>query len=132
MPPQICKASMTGETSCGGNLPLAFVSVRNPKFTAWLCFRMPAILDGDEEVRKWLNYGEVKSLDALKLLRSKNILTCHPVSTLVSNSRNNSPKCIQPLNLNNKKVSDLLWYFDHCDWENVLNIYLLIHLTTDP
>ncbi|KAK2862476.1 hypothetical protein Q5P01_002009 [Channa striata] len=65
--------------------------------------RMPAILDGDEEVRKWLDYGEVKSLDALKLLQSKNILTFHPVSSLVNNSRNNSPKCIQPVDLNSKK-----------------------------
>ncbi|KAK2914726.1 abasic site processing protein HMCES [Channa argus] len=65
--------------------------------------RMPAILDGEEEVRKWLDYGEVKSLDALKLLQSKNILAFHPVSSLVNNSRNNSPQCIQPIDLNSKK-----------------------------
>ncbi|XP_026162755.1 abasic site processing protein HMCES isoform X2 [Mastacembelus armatus] len=67
--------------------------------------RMPAILDGEEEVRKWLNYGEVKCLDALKLLQSKNILTFHPVSSLVSNSRNNSPECLQPVDLHSKKES---------------------------
>ncbi|XP_026204560.1 abasic site processing protein HMCES [Anabas testudineus] len=65
--------------------------------------RMPAILDGEEEVRKWLDYGEVHSPDALKLLQSKNILTFHPVSSVVNNSRNNFPKCIEPLDLNSKK-----------------------------
>ncbi|XP_035007811.1 abasic site processing protein HMCES [Hippoglossus stenolepis] len=65
--------------------------------------RMPAILNGEEEVRRWLNFGEVKSLDALKLLQSKNILTFHPVSSLVNNSRNNSPECLQPVDPNSKK-----------------------------
>uniref|UniRef100_A0AAQ5ZJ59 Abasic site processing protein HMCES n=1 Tax=Amphiprion ocellaris TaxID=80972 RepID=A0AAQ5ZJ59_AMPOC len=64
---------------------------------------MPAILDGEEEVRRWLDFGEVKSLDALKLLQSKNILTFHPVSSLVNNSRNNSPECLQPVDPNSKK-----------------------------
>ncbi|XP_056130654.1 abasic site processing protein HMCES isoform X2 [Lampris incognitus] len=65
--------------------------------------RMPAILDGEEEVRKWLDFGEVKCLDALKLLKPKNILTFHPVSTLVNNSRNNFPKCLQPVDPQTKK-----------------------------
>ncbi|XP_033823087.1 abasic site processing protein HMCES [Periophthalmus magnuspinnatus] len=65
--------------------------------------RMPAILDGEEEVRKWLDFGEIKSLDALKLLQSKNILTYHPVSSLVNNSRNNTAECLQPVCLDRKK-----------------------------
>lgn len=65
--------------------------------------RMPAILDGEEEVRMWLDFGEVKSLEALKLLQSKNILTFHPVSSLVNNSRNNSAECLQPVDLNSRK-----------------------------
>lgn len=75
---------------------------------------MPAILNGEEEVRKWLDFGEVKSLDALTLLQSKDILTFHPVSSLVNNSRNNSPECLQPVDLTSKKVSDLLWYCTDC------------------
>lgn len=63
---------------------------------------MPAILDGEEEVRRWLDFGEVKSLDALKLLQSKNTLTFHPVSSFVNNSRNNSPECLQPVDLQAK------------------------------
>ncbi|XP_038150589.1 abasic site processing protein HMCES [Cyprinodon tularosa] len=65
--------------------------------------RMPAILDGEEEVRRWLDFGEVKSLDAIKLLQPKDILTFHPVSSFVNNSRNNSPECLQPVDLNSKK-----------------------------
>ncbi|KAL0978567.1 hypothetical protein UPYG_G00172340 [Umbra pygmaea] len=65
--------------------------------------RMPAILDGEEEVRRWLDFSEVKSLDALKLLQSKNTLIFHPVSSLVNNSRNNSPECLQHVDLQAKK-----------------------------
>lgn len=71
---------------------------------------MPAILDGEEEVRQWLDFGEVKSLEALKLLQSKNILTFHPVSLFVNNTRNNSPECLQPVDLNSKKVSDIMMW----------------------
>lgn len=65
--------------------------------------RMPAILEGEEEVRSWLDFGEVKSQDALKLLQPKDILTFHPVSSIVNNSRNNSPECLQPVDPNRKK-----------------------------
>uniref|UniRef100_A0A8C6UGX6 Abasic site processing protein HMCES n=1 Tax=Neogobius melanostomus TaxID=47308 RepID=A0A8C6UGX6_9GOBI len=68
--------------------------------------RMPAILAGEEEVRKWLDFGEIKCLDALKLLQSTNILTFHPVSSLVNNSRNNSAQCLQPVDPNSKKVPE--------------------------
>ncbi|XP_023180525.1 embryonic stem cell-specific 5-hydroxymethylcytosine-binding protein [Xiphophorus maculatus] len=66
--------------------------------------RMPAILDGEDEVRRWLDFGEVRSLDAIKLLQSKDVLTFHPVSSFVNNSRNNSPECLQPVDLDRKKA----------------------------
>lgn len=66
--------------------------------------RMPAVLDGEEEVRRWLDFGEVKSLEAMKLLQSKSCLTFHPVSSLVNNSRNNSPECLQPVDPMIKKT----------------------------
>ncbi|XP_017566809.1 abasic site processing protein HMCES [Pygocentrus nattereri] len=66
--------------------------------------RMPAILDGEEEVRQWLDFGEVRSLQALKLLQSKSCLVCHPVSSFVNNARNNSPECLQPIDPTAKKV----------------------------
>ncbi|XP_030229496.1 abasic site processing protein HMCES [Gadus morhua] len=65
--------------------------------------RMPAVLDGEADVRRWLDFGEVKSSDALKLLQPTNILTFHPVSSLVNNSRNNSPECLQPVDPQAKK-----------------------------
>ncbi|XP_077581685.1 abasic site processing protein HMCES [Stigmatopora nigra] len=65
--------------------------------------RMPAVLAGEEQVRRWLDFGEVKSSDALKLLQSEDTLTYHPVSSLVNNSRNNTPECLQPVDLNQKK-----------------------------
>ncbi|XP_028302273.1 abasic site processing protein HMCES [Gouania willdenowi] len=65
--------------------------------------RMPAVLDGEEEVRQWLDFGTVKSSDALKLLQPKNVLSFHPVSSFVNNSRNNSPECLQPVDPNSKK-----------------------------
>uniref|UniRef100_A0A3Q2Z2D8 Abasic site processing protein HMCES n=1 Tax=Hippocampus comes TaxID=109280 RepID=A0A3Q2Z2D8_HIPCM len=55
--------------------------------------RMPAVLAGEEEVRRWLDFGEVKSGDALKLLQSEDKLTYHPVSSL-------------PVDLNQKKEAE--------------------------
>ncbi|KAI7794783.1 abasic site processing protein HMCES isoform X2 [Triplophysa rosa] len=66
--------------------------------------RMPAVLDGEEEVRRWLDFGEVKSLEAMKLLQSKSCLSFHPVSSLVNNSRNNSLECLQPVDPTIKKT----------------------------
>ncbi|XP_016402908.1 embryonic stem cell-specific 5-hydroxymethylcytosine-binding protein-like, partial [Sinocyclocheilus rhinocerous] len=65
--------------------------------------RMPAVLDGEDEVRRWLDFGEVKSLEAMKLLHPNSSLTFHPVSSLVNNSRNNSPECLQPVEPSVKK-----------------------------
>ncbi|XP_028855034.1 LOW QUALITY PROTEIN: embryonic stem cell-specific 5-hydroxymethylcytosine-binding protein-like [Denticeps clupeoides] len=68
--------------------------------------RMPAVLDGEEEVRRWLDFGEVPSLEALHLLTPKNCLTFHPVSPFVNNSRNDSAECIQPADTGHKKTPD--------------------------
>ncbi|XP_075870544.1 abasic site processing protein HMCES [Nelusetta ayraudi] len=69
--------------------------------------RMPAILQGEEEVRKWLDFGEVKSTEALQLLQPKDILTFHPVSSVVNNTRNNVPECLQPVDPACKKEPQL-------------------------
>lgn len=102
--------TMAGVFDCwtppGGGEPLYTYSVITVKASPNLesiHHRMPAILDGEEEVRQWLDFGEVKTLDAVKLLESKNILTYHPVSSIVNNSRNNSPECLQPVDPNSKK-----------------------------
>ncbi|KAM9813644.1 abasic site processing protein HMCES [Neosynchiropus ocellatus] len=104
--------TMAGVFDCwtppGGGEPLYTYSVitvdASPKLQS-IHDRMPAILDGEEEIRQWLDFGEVKSLEALKLLQPKDILTFHPVSSLVNNSRNNSPECLQAVDLNKKETS---------------------------
>lgn len=66
--------------------------------------RMPAILDGEEAVSKWLDFGEVSTQEALKLIRPIENITFHPVSPIVNNSRNNTPECLTAVDLLVKKV----------------------------
>lgn len=65
--------------------------------------RMPAILDGEEAVTRWLDFGDVPTQEALKLIRPTENITFHPVSPVVNNSRNNTPECLTPLHLVVKK-----------------------------
>ncbi|XP_049622522.1 abasic site processing protein HMCES [Suncus etruscus] len=65
--------------------------------------RMPAILDGEEAVSKWLDFGEVSTLEALKLIHPTENIAFHPVSSVVNNSRNNTPECVTPVHLAVKK-----------------------------
>ncbi|KAM6470393.1 abasic site processing protein HMCES isoform 1-T2 [Liasis olivaceus] len=65
--------------------------------------RMPAILDGDEAVRRWLDFAEVPTEEALQLIQSTENIVFHPVSTIVNSSRNNSLECILPIELEFKK-----------------------------
>ncbi|KAM9133274.1 abasic site processing protein HMCES isoform 2-T2 [Pangshura tecta] len=64
--------------------------------------RMPAILDGDEAIRKWLDFTEVSTQEALRLIHSTDNIAFHPVSTIVNNSRNNTPECLVPIGLGPK------------------------------
>lgn len=66
--------------------------------------RMPAILDGEEAVSKWLDFGEVSTQEALKLIHPTENITFHPVSPVVNNSRNNTPECLAAVDLQAKKV----------------------------
>ncbi|XP_038596520.1 abasic site processing protein HMCES [Tachyglossus aculeatus] len=65
--------------------------------------RMPAILDGEEAVSKWLDFGEVPTQEALKLIHPVENITFHPVSTVVNNARNNLPQCLTAIDLALKK-----------------------------
>ncbi|XP_034287377.1 abasic site processing protein HMCES [Pantherophis guttatus] len=65
--------------------------------------RMPAILDGDEAVKKWLDFAEIPTEAALHLIQPTENIAFHPVSTIVNNSRNNSSECILPIELDPKK-----------------------------
>lgn len=67
--------------------------------------RMPAILDGDEAIRKWLDFAEVPTQEAVKLIQPTENIIFHPVSTFVNSVRNNTPECLAPIELGAKKVS---------------------------
>lgn len=66
--------------------------------------RMPAILDGEEAVSKWLDFGEVSAQEALKLIGPTENIAFHPVSSVVNSSWNNTPECLFPLHLLAGKV----------------------------
>ncbi|KFP96748.1 UPF0361 protein C3orf37, partial [Haliaeetus albicilla] len=65
--------------------------------------RMPAILDGDEAIRKWLDFAEVPTQEAVKLIQPTENIIFHPVSTFVNSVRNNTPECLAPIELGAKK-----------------------------
>ncbi|NWR83123.1 HMCES protein, partial [Furnarius figulus] len=64
---------------------------------------MPAILDGDEAIRKWLDFAEVPTQEAIKLIQPTENIVFHPVSTFVNSIRNNTPECVAPIELGAKK-----------------------------
>lgn len=72
-------------------------------FGSVLSLRMPAILDGDEAIRKWLDFAEVPTQEAVKLIQPTENIVFHPVSTFVNNIRNNTPECVAPVELGVKK-----------------------------
>ncbi|KAL8212557.1 UNVERIFIED_CONTAM: hypothetical protein K2H54_050669 [Gekko kuhli] len=79
------------------------ITVEASKSVSSIHHRMPAILDGDEAVGKWLDFAEIPTQEALKCIHPIENLAFHPVSTVVNNSRNNTPECIVPIQLDFKK-----------------------------
>lgn len=79
------------------------ITVDSSPYLRWLHNRMPAILEGEEEIGRWLDFGEVPWQKALNLVKPKDCLEWHPVSTVVNNSRNKSPDCIKPIDLTQKQ-----------------------------
>lgn len=55
---------------------------------SWIHERMPAVLETEEDINDWLDFTNVPAEKALAKLKASTILTCHPVSTEVNNSRN--------------------------------------------
>nr|CAB3253394.1 embryonic stem cell-specific 5-hydroxymethylcytosine-binding protein-like [Phallusia mammillata] len=76
----------------------------DPSFS-WLHHRMPAVLANDDEIDKWLDYENVPLDKALELIKPKNCLKWHPVSSFVNNSRNHGPECWKEINLDEIKTS---------------------------
>ncbi|KAM5127213.1 abasic site processing protein HMCES [Mantella aurantiaca] len=83
------------------------ITVEASKAMNWIHDRMPALLDGEEEIGKWLDFGDVSAKEAIKLIHPIENITYHPVSTVVNNSRNNTPECIAPVILAPKKEPPL-------------------------
>ncbi|XP_019355098.2 abasic site processing protein HMCES [Alligator mississippiensis] len=79
------------------------ITVNASKAISFIHNRMPAILDGDEAIRKWLDFAEVPTQEAVKLIQPTEHITFYPVSTLVSNSRNDTPECLTPIELGLKQ-----------------------------
>nr|XP_045241588.1 abasic site processing protein HMCES isoform X2 [Macaca fascicularis] len=89
----------------GGDVLYSYtiITVDSCKGLSDIHHRMPAILDGEEAVSKWLDFGEVSTQEALKLIQSTENITFHAVSSVVNNSRNNTPECLAPVDLVVKK-----------------------------
>jgi len=63
----------------------------------WCHTRMPAILSTDTEVQKWLDFVNVKSDEALKLLQPYGNLEYHQVDSFVNSTTNQGVKCVLPI-----------------------------------
>ncbi|KAL0276187.1 UNVERIFIED_CONTAM: hypothetical protein PYX00_003804 [Menopon gallinae] len=75
----------------------SIITLESNETLSWLHHRMPAILDSDELVSSWLDFGHINGSNALELLKGVKLLTWHKVSTLVNNSRNKDVTCNKPL-----------------------------------
>lgn len=74
------------------------ITVNASPAMAWIHNRMPAILSSDEEIHNWLEYEEVPLAKAVQLIVPKECITSHMVSSVVNNSRNKAPECIELYN----------------------------------
>ncbi|XP_025908413.1 embryonic stem cell-specific 5-hydroxymethylcytosine-binding protein, partial [Nothoprocta perdicaria] len=79
------------------------ITVDASKDVSFIHHRMPAILDGEEAVRKWLDFAEVPTQEAVKLIQPTENVVFHPVSTIVNSVRNDSPECLAPIELGVRK-----------------------------
>jgi len=104
-----------------GDHPLytySIITVPASKNLEWMHDRMPALLDGDEAVDKWLDSENVPLEQALKLLKPVDEVSYHAVTVSMGNVRNQGPECILPLEAKQvnpiappKQTNTLLQYF---------------------
>ncbi len=81
------------------------ITVDSCKALSDIHHRMPALLDSEEAVSKWLDFGEVPIHEALKLIHPVDNIKFHPVSTVVNNSLNNTPQCLEPVEIEDPYLS---------------------------
>lgn len=58
--------------------------------------RMPAVLDGEEAIRTWLD-PSLSTQESIKILHPSPSLTWYPVSDVVNNAKNKTPECIMKI-----------------------------------
>ncbi|CAB3233523.1 unnamed protein product [Arctia plantaginis] len=69
------------------------ITMESNNILSWLHHRMPAILNTDEQIEAWLDVDNVGPDMALLWLKPVKVLSWHPVSTSVNNSKNKSDYC---------------------------------------
>ncbi|KAF8796944.1 Abasic site processing protein HMCES like protein [Argiope bruennichi] len=74
----------------------SIITLDSSKTMSFVHSRMPAILNGTDEVSMWLDTNRVPTKEAISILKPIEDLHMHPVSTVVGNSRNNTIECIKP------------------------------------
>ncbi|KAG8239149.1 hypothetical protein J437_LFUL018768 [Ladona fulva] len=84
------------------------ITMESNESLSWCHHRMPAILDKEEDVANWLDFGKVTLKSALNLLQPVKCLSWYLVDTLVNNSRNKDPLCNKPLTTVKKSASSNL------------------------
>lgn len=85
----------------------------HPKF-AHIHDRMPALLDGQNAIAQWLDFENVPTHKALKLLEPADCLQWYPVSTVVNSIKHKSPECMRKidpeLEVNSKQKTLKSWF----------------------
>ncbi|KAI8044833.1 abasic site processing protein HMCES isoform X1 [Drosophila gunungcola] len=77
----------------------SIITFQSSKIMAWMHYRMPAILETEQQMNDWLDFKRVSDAEALATLRPATKLQWHRVSKLVNNSRNKSEECNKPIEL---------------------------------
>ncbi|XP_060649183.1 abasic site processing protein HMCES [Drosophila nasuta] len=74
----------------------SIITFESTKIMSWMHYRMPAILETEQQMNDWLHFKHVSDSKALAALRPATGLQWHRVGKLVNNSRNKSDECNKP------------------------------------
>ncbi|XP_033232624.1 abasic site processing protein HMCES [Drosophila pseudoobscura] len=77
----------------------SIITFQSSKIMDWMHYRMPAILETEQQMNDWLDFKRVSDSQALATLRPAKCLEWHRVTKLVNNSRNKSEECNKPIEL---------------------------------
>lgn len=77
----------------------SIITFQSSEIMSWMHYRMPAILETEQQMNDWLNFKHVSDAQALAALRPATSLKWHRVAKCVNNSRNKSDECNKPLEL---------------------------------